>query len=407
MYEIISIPIRKYELVDLPIKQDQLIYCTDTKEAYYDLDSEQRIQIGCTIQVDTERDRIQIVEPLQNKVYIVIESNKLYTFHSKNWHLVTNRPEIIDDMIPANELMPTTLKQKGIHLAPKTLASEVYTNDGRPVQNVIDEMLSENKKILLYTKTAIVEVERDGQRVFNIPFPIPNYDIDKFPVLIFVNNEWIPGSNYAISIDQLIFDETFDILHKGDLITFIFNYNVTVSPDDTIDATSLNGIRFFVGPIEPMGKLETDVWFDTLEKSVKQYDGSVWQIIVKNQDFKIDIEKSTYTLNTAVDKIPIGISDINSEHDLIFVYENSIYIEENEDYTIDSDGLHITKVDGRWQGDIEETVFNFIVFRNVKQTGENSFTSRRSSSLSKEKILKSLGITEDELNKLKSLIKEV
>lgn len=404
MHNLIPIQIRKFELNDIPIKENQIIYCVDTKEAYFDASSTKRIQIACTIQVDTERDRFEIVEPLKDKIYIVLESNSLYMYNSNAWVLITNKAEVIDLLIPASELIPTTLTQNSIHLAPKTLASQVYTNDGRQVQNVIDEMLTEDKKIVLYTKTEHVEVERDGQTVFRIPFPISNYDLDKFPVLIFLNNVLIPSKYYAISIDQLILSNTYPMLHKGDLLTFIFHYNVTIT-GNIVDATSVNNVRYFTGPREPYDKMATDVWFDTVNKSVKQYDGVEWQIIVKNEEFKIDIAKSTYNLNSSSTFIPIGIDRFNSATDLMFVFENSTYIEEGEDYTID--GTNIVRANQEiWYGDLEETVFNFIVFRNVKQTNMDKLRHNYSSSveLDRNTILSTLGLTEDEFAKLKNLI---
>ena len=89
----------------------------------------------------------------------------------------------------------------------------------------------------------------------------------------------------------------------------------------------------------------------------------------------------------------------------MFVFENSTYIEEGEDYTID--GTNIVRANQEiWYGDLEETVFNFIVFRNVKQTNMDKLRHNYSSSveLDRNTILSTLGLTEDEFTKLKNLI---
>lgn len=407
MDNIIFLQVRKYQMVDISVKENTLIYCTDTKEAYYDISNNKRIQIGCTIQLDSERDRLEIVTPLLDKLYIILESNKAYRFQSNNWVEITNKPEIFDILVPATELVPRTLTQDGLSISPTTLASQVYTNDGRQVQNIIDELVSENKKIVLFTETRHVIVERDGQKVFNIPFPIINYDLKKFPILVLVNNTLLASSEYAISIEQMILVDDYPMLHAGDLVTFIFHYNQTISTDG-VDATSINNVRFFVGVTEPPDKMETDVWFDTAEQSVKQFDGVQWKIIVKNREFKINLEKASYNLKEKTSIVPINIAGFNKLTDIILIFENSVYIEEVEDYEISSDNTNIIKANNElWRGDEEETLFNFIVFKNVKGTPETSFIPKNAintdEQADKSKVLSILGITEEQLQKIKQL----
>lgn len=407
MDNIIFLQVRKYQMVDISVKENNLIYCIDTKEAYYDISNNKRIQIGCTIQLDSERDRLEIVTPLLDKLYIILESNKAYRFQSNNWVEITNKPEIFDILVPATELVPRTLTQDGLSISPTTLASQVYTNDGRQVQNIIDELVSENKKIVLFTETRHVIVERDGQKVFNIPFPIINYDLKKFPILVLVNNTLLASSEYAISIEQMILVDDYPMLHAGDLVTFIFHYNQTISTDG-VDATSINNVRFFVGVTEPPDKMETDVWFDTAEQSVKQFDGVQWKIIVKNREFKINLEKASYNLKEKTSIVPINIAGFNKLTDIILIFENSVYIEEVEDYEISSDNTNIIKANNElWRGDEEETLFNFIVFKNVKGTPETSFIPKNAintdEQADKSKVLSILGITEEQLQKIKQL----
>lgn len=71
----------------------------------------------------------------------------------------------------------------------------------------------------------------------------------------------------------------------------------------------------------------------------------------------------TSTGNTIT--IPTSFS-FNKSTDLLFVFKNSVYLEENYDYTISSGSTTITAVDGDWVGSVEEpTQFNFVVLKNV------------------------------------------
>lgn len=77
--------------------------------------------------------------------------------------------------------------------------------------------------------------------------------------------------------------------------------------------------------------------------------------------------KNTYTISGAdTNTVPIGISAFNKDTDILYVYENSTYIEVTEDYTIDSASENIIKVSGVWAG-TNATIFNFIVLKNVNQ----------------------------------------
>lgn len=71
----------------------------------------------------------------------------------------------------------------------------------------------------------------------------------------------------------------------------------------------------------------------------------------------------TSTGNTIT--IPTSFS-FNKSTDLLFVFKNSVYLEENYDYTISSGSTTITAVDGNWVGTSSDpTQFNFVVLKNV------------------------------------------
>lgn len=365
------IGIKAHQLDSITKEQNQLIYCTDTKEAYYDLDDTNRIQIGCTIQINREFDMKTLAHIQSDKIYIVKENNKLFRFVNNDFTEITNETAVMDIVIPLELLVPTTLNKQGTNYAPKTLAKLVYTNDGNSVEEILKNMVNDNRKILLYTRTEHVAATIDGQRVFGIPFPIPNYDLAKFPMLVIYKDRLLASKDYSISNDQVILDSSLDGLAKNEILTFVFHYNV-VLVNDNLNATSINNVRFFVAEREPYDKIETDVWFDTKNLEVKQYKNGKWEIIVKSSKdedpYPFKILKCSTTLTTSSTYAEINIPEgYNSELDSMLVYENSVYLEEGEDYSISADGRHITNLsNGMWFGTEEDpVVFNFVIFKGT------------------------------------------
>lgn len=354
--------------------ENQLIYCTDTKEAYFDLDNKSRIQIGCTIQIDREFDLKNLSNIQKDKIYIVKENNKLYRYVDNNFIEVTDKSCVMDLIVPSELLIPTTLNKQGMNYAPKTLAKLVYTNDGNNVEEILKNMVNDNRKILLYTRTEHVAATIDGQRVFGIPFPIPNYDLAKFPMLVIYKQRILASKDYSISNDQVILSNNLDGLAKNEILTFVFHYNV-VLVNDNLNATSINNVRFFVSEREPVDKIETDVWFDTKKMEVKQYTNNKWKIIVRSSKednpYPFKVIKSTTELATSSTYAEINIPGFNPNLDSIMVYENSVYLEEGEDYTISADNRTITNIsEGMWYGTQEDpVVLNFVVFKGTNPKG--------------------------------------
>lgn len=373
------IAVYSYDRDSIDIKEDQLVYCIDTKEAYYDISNLNRIQLNCTIQLDEEYDKDSIVNKKTNKIYIVKRTNKLYRYINNGFEKINDRLSVIDILVPAEELVPTTLNKKGINYAPKTLASMVYTNDGNTVEDVLRNIVdTDDKKVLLYTRTEHVVATTFGQRIFTIPFPIPNYDLAKFPMLIIYKDRILSGSQYSISNDQVILSNNINGLDKDEILTFVFHYNVVIS-NEGINAESINNVRFYVGEKEPYPKRETDVWFDTKKQEVKQYSAKgKWEIIVKNrEEFPFSVLKNTTILNSSSTYVEIGIPGFDKTKDILMVYNNSIYIEENQEYTISADGNYIIRTHGNtWNGDLETNVFNFIVFKSSNPTNKTQIVKR-------------------------------
>lgn len=82
----------------------------------------------------------------------------------------------------------------------------------------------------------------------------------------------------------------------------------------------------------------------------------------KNKATVLKSLRNTVKISTNVDKVSIGIEDFNKDTDILFVYVNSTYIEETQDYIIE-DNSTIKKVSEMWKGEEETQIFNFVVLK--------------------------------------------
>lgn len=272
------------------------------------------------------------------------------------------------------ELTPGTLEKNGISYAPRTLASLVYMDDGTKASDILKEMLGDGKRFILKTKTEQIEVEYENQRIYNIPAPLENYDYDKYDMIVSLNENIVDASNYVINDTQLILNSDFSAnVHTDDVIMLIFHYLDIIIENTGINAESVNNIRYFASKTEPMHKKTNDVWFDTTLNQVKQFNGEEWEIIVSGtggsgsggSNTALAVFKNSVIINTSVDSVNIGIPEYKKGEDTLFVYLNSTYLEENQDYVVNSTSTKISTLSGYWNGSEESQVFNFVVLKNV------------------------------------------
>lgn len=80
----------KANLNSIPIRHGQTIYCTDSNEQFIDNIYGDRIRIGDIVTLATEEDREDILVPLYDKLYLVLENSKLYRYTGDEWICLTN-----------------------------------------------------------------------------------------------------------------------------------------------------------------------------------------------------------------------------------------------------------------------------------------------------------------------------
>ena len=106
----------------------------------------------------------------------------------------------------------------------------------------------------------------------------------------------------------------------------------------------------------------------TTSTGISPSDNTSWSMAVsKGSSTFLTVLRNSVIVNTNTAIIPIGIAGFNKNNDQIFAYKDNDYIEQNQEYTLNSDGLSIVKEVSTWDGTITPINFNFVVFKNVVQ----------------------------------------
>lgn len=327
-------------LKEFPILKDTLLYTIDTKETYFDLNNTERMQIKTGIQYRDENQIFAAINPSPNKIFISKKTNKIYRRSDKRFEEITNRSQLVDLLISVKEMKPVVLTEMGTNIAPRTLMSQVFGEDGRTLEEII-KARGLDRYTFIFRKYVTLEAEQDHQKVFDIPFPIEGYDIKKFPIdVIFGNNEWVTPDNFAISKEQMVFGDVFAArILKGNLITLIFYYTESIPFGEHINAHTINGRYVVFSEEEPIEAKPGDIWFNLTEKLGLEKTATGWKDILNPED--IDVITSNIRVASGVMEVPINL-DFNKEKDAIEVYRNGVYYAEKLDYTVSEDSRTIT-----------------------------------------------------------------
>ena len=257
-------------------------------------------------------------------------------------------------------LRPALLtNEDGIDVAPLTIAKQVFSDmdlDGNLTQedvnkNVKDvetilEELKNTSNVVLSTKVQVVEATFDGQCIFNIEYPIENYDIEQFPITVFARRtkggipEYIPADNYIINQnypndDQILFNTNkVEEFNKGESFAIIYHYANTIYRGSTVNADLIYNIYVSLGrPGECQEVLKNSVYLDFDNSQIIYYDADG-----KPQYFPIGTDKliqHRITIESNAPEIKLNFEDYNPLEDTLVVYENNTYVPMGEYYVID------------------------------------------------------------------------
>ena len=81
------------KLSGIAIKEGQVIFLSDTGEAYVDYSSALRLSIGSVVYIDNEADRLVMSGMVEYKLYYVESSSKMYSYINKAWKCLN--PDVI------------------------------------------------------------------------------------------------------------------------------------------------------------------------------------------------------------------------------------------------------------------------------------------------------------------------
>lgn len=152
----------------------------------------------------------------------------------------------------------------------------------------------------------------------------------------------------------------------------LYKYNgtdwETISIDIAINTDSIAYNQLVPGTLQKKGQGYAP---RTLGSVVYLEDGNTVNDAInelKNRTPILTTLRNTVKIITDVDTVSIGISGYNKDTDILFVYVNSTYLEQVQDYTI-VDNNTIKNVGSTWNGAEEIQIFNFVVLKlTIPQT---------------------------------------
>ena len=161
------------EILNTEVVSGQVLYSTDTKKVYYDNIDNTRMITTSIIPLSTELTRENYVSPMPDKIYLVLTSCNLYKYAGE-WIRITEVSQITEILFESTMLVPIIMNENGVDVAPATVASNVFTENGENVEALLYNLVraySDSNKLKLETKT--INVTASSIRV-EIPFPIEN-----------------------------------------------------------------------------------------------------------------------------------------------------------------------------------------------------------------------------------------
>lgn len=331
---------RSEDINKFSVTKDTLLYTLDKHEMYFDLNFSERMMLKTGHQVRDEDQLFNAENPRDDKIYLSLKSSKIYRYYENKFLEIQTREQISDLLIGMKELKPVVLSEDGVNIAPRTLASQVFTPDGRNLDKIIEDR-TKNTQVYIYTKSITLEAEMDNQKVFTIPFPIPGYDMKKSPIeIIFGKSEFITSENYKISRRQLIFSDVFaQRIMKGNLITVIFHYTEDIIRDGMINAHMLNGRQIIYSDDKPLGLKVKDIWYNTKDKVCLELTENGFRDILNPEN--IDVLQGSTIIDSTEMEIPIPIEGFDKKLDALEVYRNGLAYIPDVDYTISDNSANI------------------------------------------------------------------
>lgn len=240
----------------IAISPGQIMYCGDLAITYYDTTESKRMQVDNVQYCYTETDRLSIPSERldKEKLYVVTSKGVFYRWSlSTDWVKVLYTADIYEIFDLYEHLVPSTIVQFGTKIAPRTLATEVFTRAGERVQEVLDDITRIGK-----TYRYIDVQNTDGEpNKYKVSFPFKNYLALGNFVELYVGDKFVTPKNYTLDTNadgsgSLTFNGSYSLPSSGE-ISLVYTYNTSRIKDTVFDG--YNGNYIIEGTI-PLSKME-------------------------------------------------------------------------------------------------------------------------------------------------------
>lgn len=258
MAKLVFIQSTSKAMEDIALSPGQIIYCADVPITYYDTTGLKRTGIDKVSYSYAESDRLKIAINRLNSetLYIVTSTGTFWRWSlATDWEQIYYTSDMVGILTLTENLVPSTIEQGGTYIAPKTIATQVYTKAGERVEDVLDDITRIGKT---HRYIPITDVT---QRTYNVPLPFNNYfELGNY-VDIFIGSVWISPKRYSIitndnlpvATTDIVFADDEEVLTLNREICVVYTYN-TPRVKDMVYAGLTGG--YIVDGSIPIRKLE-------------------------------------------------------------------------------------------------------------------------------------------------------
>lgn len=196
-----------------------VIYCTDTREVFYDASDDMRLLTDFILMLNNDNERTQIVNNntvLEARIYCVRDARTFYAYDANDgWQQLLSVKEASKYVGPITDITKVTIMKDGKRIAPLTTANNTYLESGETVEAKLKQMgvIATSFRTHLVTET---------KKRFPIPVPFDNYFDMPNAFLVHIGTNYIYPNRYSIDGNDIVFNEPVE-MNRSINYTFIYN----------------------------------------------------------------------------------------------------------------------------------------------------------------------------------------
>lgn len=196
-----------------------VIYCTDTREVFYDASDDMRLFTDFILMLNNDNERTQIVNNntvLEARIYCVRDARTFYAYDTNDgWQQLLSVKEASKYVGPITDITKATIMKDGKRIAPLTTANNTYLESGETVEAKLKQMgvIATSFRTHLVTET---------KKRFPIPVPFDNYFDMPNAFLVHIGTNYIYPNRYSIDGNDIVFNEPVE-MNRSINYTFIYN----------------------------------------------------------------------------------------------------------------------------------------------------------------------------------------